>query len=667
MRGNYVARKITNSNIPDRVVVFFVLFNFILGLTIIDDYGISWDMFAEMEHGAYTLDYIAQNNPFNPQQYSMGELNYYGPAFITTAEAITRLLQSIWPELDTFIVYYGLNFVLFQLGVYFFYRLSKRFMNNWTALVTTVIFATQPIFFGHAVINVKDLPLMSMFLISIALGLDLFDRIEKAEYPKFSKVSFKDFQETLRSEWQLASICLRNRIKRFAFAITTLLVIILIFWQSLIEYLHSVIIQVYFSNGETFLGRLFHRLAENISDVPLEAYLSKATILVQRAVSFGFIVIFIIFIIFLIRKLPNSSQKLWRITLQPYLGDLDRSFPKRVLGHLLKPWVLFAGITAGLAGAVRVTGLAAWGLIIVIGVLFRKGKALAPLFAYSLATWLTTYLLWPFLWWAKLPGLIRSYKVMGRFPLSLSVLVDGEYFESTNLPTSYIFKLLPIQFTEPVVIGFLIGLIVFILLIKNNKISRGYAALLVFWFFIPVLLILIRRPTMFDNFRHMLFIMPPVLVIFGIGLNWLLKSNNQRWVSAVIGFLVIIPGAAALIRLHPYQYVYYNQFVGGVGGAYGQYEMDYWGTSYREGIEFINEASDIGASVVVWGPSNLADYFARPDLNIISSDDFSDSDSKFYILVLARFNAQNDYFPDLPSVYVVEREGAEFSIVRVSE
>jgi hypothetical protein len=662
-----MARRITDRNIPDSLVVLFVLFNLVLGFIIVDDYGISWDMFAEMEHGAYTLDYIAQSNPLVSKQYSMGELNYYGPAFVTAAEAITRPLQSIWPELRTLTVYYGLNFILFQLGVYFFYQLSKRLMNNWTALVATVVFATQPLFFGHAVINVKDLPLLSMFLISIALGLDLFDRIEKAEYKKLSKDIFKDFQETLRAEWRSAPIRPRKRIIHLATAITILFTITFILWQFLIEYLNSIITEAYLSQGETFLGRLFHRLAENISDIPLEAYLSKAAILLQRAVTYGFIILIIILLFFLIKKLPKSSQKLWGITLQPYLGDLDRTFPKRVIGYLLKPWVLFAGIAAGLAGAVRVTGLASWGLIIVIGVLFRKGKALAPLFAYSLITWLITYLSWPFLWWAKLPGLIRSYKVMGRFPLSLSVLVDGEYFESTNLPASYIFKLLPIQFTEPVVIGFLIGLIVFILQVKNKKIPLGYAALLAFWFFVPVLLILIRRPTMFDNFRHMLFIMPPVLVIFGIGLDWLLNSINWRWVSVVIGILVIFPGAIALINLHPYQYVYYNQFVGGVGGAYDQYEMDYWGTSYREGIEYINEVADTEASVVVWGPSGLAEYFARPDLNIISSDDFLGSDSKFYVLVLARFNAQNYYYADLPSAYVIEREGAQFTVVRVSE
>jgi hypothetical protein len=662
-----MTRKTTGANIPDRLIVLFVILNLVLGFIIINDYGISWDMFAEMEHGSYTADYIARNNPLNPEQYSMGELNYYGAAFVTASETIARFLQSIWPELDTFIVYYGLNFTLFQIGVYYFYKLSKRLMNNWSALVTAVVFATQPLFFGHAIINVKDLPLMSMFIISISIGLSFFDSIEKAEYPRFSKANFKDFQDTLQSEWLSVPTRQRSRIKLITVALAAILALTLVYWQALIEFLDSIITKAHLTKDESFLGRLFLQLAENISDVPLEAYLTKAAVLAQRSATYGFIIITIIFLIVLIKKLPNTSRKLWGITLQPYLGDIDRTFPKRVLTHLFKPWVLFAGIAAGLAGAVRVLGLASWGLIIGIAVLFKKGEALAPVLAYSLITCLSTYLSWPFLWWGKLPGIIRSFKVMGRFPLSISVLVDGEYLESTDLPTSYIFKLLPIQFTEPVVIGFLIGLIAFILLTKKNKIPRGYAVLLAFWFFVPVSLILIRQPTMFDNFRHMLFITPPVLVIFGIGLDRLLNSIKQQWLSVVIGTLVIVPGIIALIKLHPYQYTYYNQFVGGVGGAYGQYEMDYWGTSYREGIEYLNEVSETGATVVIWGLTELAEHFARPDLEIYAASDFSGYESKFYVLVLARFNAHNDNFANLPLIYVVEREGAQFAVVRVSE
>ena len=43
----------------------------------------------------------------------------------------------------------------------------------------------------------------------------------------------------------------------------------------------------------------------------------------------------------------------------------------------------------------------------------------------------------------------------------------------------------------------------------------------------------------------------------------------------------------SLVRLHPFQYTYFNCLAGGVAGAAGKYETDYWLTSYKEAIEWI--------------------------------------------------------------------------------
>jgi hypothetical protein len=48
--------------------------------------------------------------------------------------------------------------------------------------------------------------------------------------------------------------------------------------------------------------------------------------------------------------------------------------------------------------------------------------------------------------------------------------------------------------------------------------------------------------------------------------------------------------------LHPNEYVYYNRFVGGIQGAYGRFEMDYWGNSLQEAardlIAFVEREND---------------------------------------------------------------------------
>ena len=40
--------------------------------------------------------------------------------------------------------------------------------------------------------------------------------------------------------------------------------------------------------------------------------------------------------------------------------------------------------------------------------------------------------------------------------------------------------------------------------------------------------------------------------------------------------LAFVWDAATLVRLHPYEYLFYNSFVGGLEGASRRYATDYW-------------------------------------------------------------------------------------------
>jgi len=43
-----------------------------------------------------------------------------------------------------------------------------------------------------------------------------------------------------------------------------------------------------------------------------------------------------------------------------------------------------------------------------------------------------------------------------------------------------------------------------------------------------------------------------------------------------------------MVRLHPYESVYFNRLVaGGLPRAAERFETDYWGSSYREGAEWV--------------------------------------------------------------------------------
>ncbi len=55
--------------------------------------------------------------------------------------------------------------------------------------------------------------------------------------------------------------------------------------------------------------------------------------------------------------------------------------------------------------------------------------------------------------------------------------------------------------------------------------------------------------------------------------------------------IAMAPGLIGIISLHPYEYIYYNEIVGGVDGAAGHYYADYWCTSFREAMKYVNQVA----------------------------------------------------------------------------
>jgi hypothetical protein len=133
--------------------------------------------------------------------------------------------------------------------------------------------------------------------------------------------------------------------------------------------------------------------------------------------------------------------------------------------------------------------------------------------------------------------------------------------------------------------------------------------------------------------------------------------------QALVLLAALLPGIFAIINLHPYEYVYYNGLVGGTGGAYRRFEMEYWGTSYKEIAEHLNATAPSGSRIVVFGPIQLIGTYVRKGL--VASAYGTDPAARYdYAVLQTRANADQFTCPEAPTAYVVGRQGAVFSIVR---
>lgn len=100
---------------------------------------------------------------------------------------------------------------------------------------------------------------------------------------------------------------------------------------------------------------------------------------------------------------------------------------------------------------------------------------------------------------------------------------------------------------------------------------------------------------MSDGLRHFLFLLPAIAVFAALGIDTLWARFPRRGVRLALGMLVVwlaLSPLRAIIELHPYQIAYFNEWVGGTAGAAGQYETEYWLTSYREAMQWIRNQVD---------------------------------------------------------------------------
>jgi hypothetical protein len=167
-------------------VLLLILVNIYFGLRTFRDYGYSIDEplfygYADAIGYAYNPvnwfggDFDLEANAYGPSPWDHANR---GPAYLLFTRGPVHLLQSL--GVDQASAWHLVNFLAFQVAVYFFYVLARRWMGSWAALFATVFFSTQPVIWEHAFINPKDPSFLLFFLVSLEFGLRMADRLADA-------------------------------------------------------------------------------------------------------------------------------------------------------------------------------------------------------------------------------------------------------------------------------------------------------------------------------------------------------------------------------------------------------------------------------------------------------------------------------------------------------
>jgi tetratricopeptide (TPR) repeat protein len=229
-------------------------------------------------------------------------------------------------------------------------------------------------------------------------------------------------------------------------------------------------------------------------------------------------------------------------------------------------------------------------------------KEIFILILISFAAFFLGILQWPFALQDPLRNVLEAYKVMAHYPLTFRQLFEGSAQWSDFMPWYFIPKSMLI--TIPVVVT--AGIIIFFFFIKKICWSgKGliFSFLLLSLFF-PLVFVAIIKSNVYSSWRQFLFLYPVMILLSASGfiyLSQVLKKSYMKFALAlIIAFLAYHPVRFSISN-HPYEYIYYNQLTGGLKGAYGNYETDYYYTGQTEAsewlISYLND-NDIDSALV---------------------------------------------------------------------
>lgn len=613
---------------PTYALITLIIFNLFLGFLIGNQYGQTWDEPSFYLYGERTYDaYLRgiEGKPLVPEKniYFL-DLRYYGPIYTATGWRIVEALRpwlKTWEDID---IWHLINYVFFQISLLSLFFLVKRFIRPWTAFFVVLLFNTQPLIFGHAFINPKDIPFMTFFLSSITVGLYMVDEIQEQA-------------DTGKPKFTIALILS----VLFALYVFTFIGKDLI--SGLIE---NVITTLYTAPPSSWLGKIFLLISGSPQKLQVENYIHKAVSAhLERIFLYGLLVLF------LGKALHSGYQK----------GKWLELLPR--FNFRLFLMVVFAGVTLGIAISIRVIAPLAGILVAFYAILQKKRFAMPVLLYYFSLAGVITLLAWPFLWDSPAFHFLETFKVMRDFPFNAEVRFMGDNISPSNLPWYYIPFLVMIQLTEPIILFALSGVVVFLAGIRREFESGKLVLFL--WFIGPIALQILFHSNVYDNFRQFLFILPPLFVFAGIGFEWVSSLVNKMFFRTTLAIVALLPGIYGIALLHPVQYIYYNMFIGGAAGAENNFELDYWLTSYREAASYINEHASPNANVLGWGSTFNG---AREDLDVyayMADEEVKQSSLEFeYVVITTRFFSNVASFPDAPVVYEVRKDGALLAVVK---
>lgn len=240
--------------------------------------------------------------------------------------------------------------------------------------------------------------------------------------------------------------------------------------------------------------------------------------------------------------------------------------------------------------AMTIVGAAAWWFRTRRSPRLRAGHMLV--FAIVFAS--VTVLLWPYLWGHPITNFVHALGQTAAFSnQSYASLYLGR-IEPGRKPWHYTLVWMSITLPVSVLGLFAAGVIAevkrYTVLTFDGLAANARWWCLAAWLFAPVAASMVLHTTLYNGWRHHYFVYPALAIFAVSGLRalwqragaWSRTGRRAMRIAIVALVLTDLAGVVGfMVRAHPHESLYFNPLVGGVAGARGRFEIDYWAISLR--------------------------------------------------------------------------------------
>lgn len=167
-------------------------------------------------------------------------------------------------------------------------------------------------------------------------------------------------------------------------------------------------------------------------------------------------------------------------------------------------------------------------------------------------------------------------------------LFEGKRIFMSEVPPHYIVKLIGVMSPIFVILALLPGVSAFF---TKSDLRKWALGVVVFAFVFPIVYAIYKESTLFNGWRHFIFVYPPIVLLSAVGFEWIFSFNKKILNYLTLTFLLVFYSKTLIwsAQNHPHNYVYYNEFVGGYNGAYANYEGDTYANCMRSAIDYFEE------------------------------------------------------------------------------